>query len=100
MITAIVGAASTILIALVGFIGLRMPSLESQRQDFQAILDPLRKEIVDLRERVGELERGRKEDAKRMHVSLKFIRELILFINVNLPGVAHPAIPVEIEDEV
>lgn len=97
---AILTVLGVLVVALLGFFGSRLPTLESQRADFQAIVGPLRDELSDLRERVGALETQRKEDKRRFGVAIQFIRELLAFIHSRWPADTPPPVPPELSDEV
>ncbi|WP_238840627.1 hypothetical protein [Prescottella equi] len=89
-------------VALIAFFGARLPTLESQRADFQAIVGPLRDEIADLRARVVKLEDERREDKRRFGVAVAYARSLLVFIRSRWPEAVPPVAPVELElvDEV
>ncbi|MDH6282792.1 hypothetical protein [Prescottella agglutinans] len=87
-------------VALIGFYGSRLPSLESQRSDFQAIVGPLRDEIADLRSRVVKLEDERREDKRRFGVAVDYVRVLLAFIRSRWPTEVLPPVPLELSDEV
>lgn len=87
-------------VAMLGFFGSRLPTLESQRADFQAIVGPLRDEIADLRSRVVKLEDERREDKRRFGLAVTYVRVLLAFIRSHAPNEPVPVAPTEIADEV
>lgn len=101
MATALLGGVGVVVVGLLVFIGARLPSLESQRSDFQAIVGPLQTDIGRLQARVDTLEVAREQDARRFKVSVRYIRALLDFIRVHAPEqLVPPPIPIELTDEV
>lgn len=100
MLVAVLTVLGTVAVALLAFFGSRLPSLESQRQDFQAIVQPLRDEVKRLQDRVQALEDGREKDRVRFAVAVQYIRDLLAFIRLHVPSFDPPAIPEELSDDV
>ncbi|MEV0759512.1 hypothetical protein [Nocardia sp. NPDC050435] len=95
MLPAILATAATVLsalaVALITYYGGRLPSLESQRSDFNSVVQPLRDEVRDLRERVVQLETKLDETNRKYRTALKYIDALL---ELCLPPV--PPVPAEI----
>ncbi|MBF6538190.1 hypothetical protein IU418_13350 [Nocardia farcinica] len=92
---------------LVGYISPRARSLDSQRQDFQAVLGPLRDELRDLRERVKTLEAQHRadtlqhfEDVRRIDILVDYVKDLLSFIRTHVPSPEPPPIPPEFSNDI
>jgi len=68
---------SAVAVALLGYFGSRLPTLESQRSDFNAVLQPLRDEIRELRDRVSHLEGELRAKDRKYKVALRYIADLL-----------------------
>lgn len=111
---ALIGAAATILAALIGYLGARLTRqsqretatdarwqamLESQRKHFESLLDPMRQQIADLEENVGELKTELRTERGLFKIAMRFIRELLSFVDQHVPGSHPPQIPAELADD-
>ncbi len=81
MLPAILATVATLLsalaVALITYYGGRLPSLESQRSDFNSVLQPLRDEIRDLRDRVASLEGKLATTERKYRIALKYVAVLL-----------------------
>lgn len=101
MTTAIVGAIGGVGVALLGFWFKRMPTLDSQREDFRALIEPLQKEVGSLRERIVSLEGARENDRRWRGIAIQYIRDLLAWSRpFASEGNPLPAVPPEISEEV
>ncbi|MBF6085233.1 hypothetical protein IU485_28085 [Nocardia cyriacigeorgica] len=78
-------------VGLITYFGARLPSLDSQRADFNAVLEPLRAEVADLRERVGQLEEKLQKTELKYRIAMRYIEALL---ELCVPPV--PPVPAEI----
>ncbi|MFI5777039.1 hypothetical protein [Nocardia sp. NPDC051570] len=85
---------SAIAVALITYFGSRVPTLESQRSDFSAILQPLRDEIRDLRDRVGHLEAELRVSDRKYRLLIEYTRRLLRLCPEPIP-----AAPQDIADD-
>ncbi|KZM71055.1 hypothetical protein [Nocardia terpenica] len=85
---------SAIAVALITYFGSRVPTLESQRSDFNAVLQPLRDELRELRERVGHLEAELRVSDRKYRLLIDYARRLLKLCPDPLPPV-----PPEIADD-
>lgn len=101
MATAIVGAIAAVFGTALGVWLKRARTLDSQRADFQALIEPLQNEIQRLRERVESLERERDSDRRWRWIAVQYIRDLLTwarpFATESNPV---PVVPPEISGEV
>ncbi|WP_280357063.1 YtxH domain-containing protein [Nocardia otitidiscaviarum] len=107
MVTALIGAAAGILGAILGWFAPRSRSLDSQREDFKSVLEPVLSELRDLRERVKTLEaqhvddvRQHYKDQRRIDVLVDYVQDLLAFIRLHVPSPEPPPIPVEISNDI
>ncbi|MEV4127163.1 YtxH domain-containing protein [Nocardia sp. NPDC049707] len=107
MVTALIGAAAGILGVVLGWFTPRSRSLDSQREDFKTVLQPLRDELKDLRERVKALEtqhvadvEQHYQDVRRIDVLVDYVKDLLAFIREHVPAPSPPPIPAEISNDI
>lgn len=107
MITALIGAAAGILGAILGWFAPRSRSLDSQRADFKAILEPLSAEQADLRRRITALEtqhvadiEQHYKDVRRIDVLVDYVKDLLAFIRTHVQSPEPPPIPSEISNDI
>lgn len=123
--TALIGASTGALGVIAGFFAPRSRSLdsqradfdkvresfdgvlESQREDFAAVLAPVLAELGNLRERVTTLETQHVEDVKqhykdqrRIDVLVDYVQDLLAFIQLHVPSPPPPPIPPEISQDI
>ncbi|RBO87953.1 hypothetical protein [Nocardia puris] len=89
MLPAILATVATVLsavaVALITYYGGRLPSLESQRADFNSVVQPLREEVRDLRDRVATLEAALDGQERKYRIAVRYISALL--------GLASPPVP-------
>ncbi|MFE5290219.1 hypothetical protein ACFRAQ_35150 [Nocardia sp. NPDC056611] len=85
---------SAIAVALIGYFGSRVPSLESQRADFNSVLQPLRDELRELRDRVAHLEDELRASNRKYRLLVDYARKLLKLV----PGPV-PPVPQDIADD-
>lgn len=118
MLTALIGAATGVLGAVLGFFAPRSRSLdsqradfekviESQRKDFEKVLDPVLAELSDLRGRVTTLEtqhltdvQQHYRDQRRIDVLVDYVKDLLAFIRTHVASPEPPPIPPEISKDI
>ncbi|MBM4640718.1 hypothetical protein GS532_21250 [Rhodococcus hoagii] len=101
MTAALIGAASGVALAILGFWFKRVPTLETQREDFRVLIEPLQKEVGTLRERVVSLELARENDRRWRGIAIQYIRDLLAWSRpFSSEGNPLPAVPPEISEEV
>ncbi|WP_157119805.1 hypothetical protein [Nocardia xishanensis] len=105
--TAVIGASTGLLGVIAGFFAPRSRSLDSQRADFTAVLEPLRDELKDLRDRVKTLEAQHVadvaqhyQDVRRIDVLVDYVKDLLAFIQLHVPSPPPPPIPPEISNDI
>jgi outer membrane murein-binding lipoprotein Lpp len=74
--------------------------LESQRKDFDLILEPIRTEIRDLRTEVATLSAALDTVRRVKNAAVEHIRRLIVWAHAHLPGAELPPLPDILTDEV
>jgi hypothetical protein len=74
--------------------------LESQRKDFDLILEPIRTEIRDLRTEVATLSAALDNVRRVKNCAVEYIRQLIVWAQVHAPGTSLPPLPDILTDEV
>lgn len=107
MISALIGAATGILGLLLGFFAPRARSLDSQRADFKAVLDPVSSELARIHARVTVLEtqhiadiEQHYKDVRRIDVLVDYVKDLLSFIRDHVPSPEPPPIPAEISNDI
>lgn len=99
--TAIVGAIAAVFGTALGVWLKRARTLDSQRADFQALIEPLQKEVDRLFARVESLERERDADRKWRWIAVQYIRDLLTWGQpLATPQNPVPVVPPEISGEV
>lgn len=111
---ALIGAAATVFAAIIGYLGVRLTRksqqetavdarwakmLENQREDFNALLEPMRQSITDLEGKVDKLQTELRAERVRFRSAIRFIRELLQFIDTHAPAPHPPAIPLDLADD-
>ncbi|RYF58698.1 MAG: hypothetical protein EOO27_11695 [Comamonadaceae bacterium] len=74
--------------------------LESQRKDFDLVLEPIRTEIRDLRTEVATLSAALDTVRRVKNAAVEHIRRLIVWAHSHAPGVELPPLPDILTDEV
>lgn len=104
---AVIAAATGVLGAILGYLAPRSRSLDSQREDFKAVLEPLRDELKDLRVRVKSLEDQHDDDQaqhykdqRKIDGLVDYVKELLAFIQLHVPSPPPPPIPPEISTDI
>jgi hypothetical protein len=107
MWTALIGAAAGVLGVVLGFFAPRSRSLDSQREDFKAILGPLRDELTDLRTRITTLEsqhvadtEQHYKDVRRIDILTDYVKDLLAFIREHVQSPEPPPIPLEFSKDI
>ncbi|MGW5520009.1 hypothetical protein [Nocardia africana] len=121
MLTALIGAATGVLGAVLGFIAPRSRSLDSQREDFKTTSDLLMRQVTDLLKRVEKLEKQHDEDearidaledqhredtkqhltdVRRINALISYVQELLVFIRTHVQSPEPPPIPDEISKDI
>ncbi|WP_336881375.1 hypothetical protein [Rhodococcus globerulus] len=67
--------------------------LDQQRQDFLALLDPMRQSISDLNGKVAALETALDDKEDSLRAAIEFIRELLAWIRLHSPDLTPPDVP-------
>lgn len=111
---ALIGSAATIIAAFIGYLGIRLTRksqqeaavdarwakmLENQREDFEALLKPMRESIDNLESKVDRLTTELRTERRRFRSAMHFIRKLLRFIDHHVPGAHPPEIPAELVDD-